>query len=471
MQIKPPQLSIPDDNPFAEDALNRAESAEILTQLISTIDEPFVLAIDSAWGTGKTTFLKMWVQSLKNKGFPCLYFNAWENDFSNDPMVSLIGEIETGIDYIGLVDERKRKLKEYFSKAKELGVTFVKRSLPAAIKIATAGALDLEELSEQALADLATNYAKERIDKYEADKLTVKNFKIRLADFVKELSTVSGTGESRPLIFFIDELDRCRPNYALELLEKAKHLFDIKGIIFILTLDKQQIGHSIRCLYGAGMDVDGYLRRFIDLDYRLPDPPKEVFCRFLFERFGFSEYFKNRVTRDARYETEQFLNVFSNLCVIFGLSLRVQEQCFSQLSLVLRTTPSNFKVYPVFLGTLVALKASNLELYRDYVKKIADAQKVLQYISEMPGGTVFLQENYGIELEAYLVIGHGERKDLNEIRDRYGRTAEDSGQSENNRERARRILGLLDHFSMYDSYGMVAYLAKKIEVADRFITS
>lgn len=62
MLIKVPELIIPQDNPFQNDALGRLESAEILTQLISTINEPFVLSIDSTWGSGKTTFLKMWRQ-------------------------------------------------------------------------------------------------------------------------------------------------------------------------------------------------------------------------------------------------------------------------------------------------------------------------------------------------------------------------------------------------------------------------
>ncbi len=118
MKIKPSKLNIPKDDPFAEDILERKESAEILTQFISTIKEPYVLAIDSAWGTGKTTFIQMWSQLLKNNGYPCIYINAWENDFSDDPLVSLIGEIDAGIKDIKPEKSLKTKAKKSFAKVK-----------------------------------------------------------------------------------------------------------------------------------------------------------------------------------------------------------------------------------------------------------------------------------------------------------------------------------------------------------------
>src|SRR3989338_1346594 len=107
MRIKIPPLNIPENNPFAEDQLERKQSAEVLTQFISTIREPFVLAIDSPWGTGKTTFINMWLRFLKKEAFPCLYFNAWENDFTDDPLVSFIGEMKACLDTVGEASHAK----------------------------------------------------------------------------------------------------------------------------------------------------------------------------------------------------------------------------------------------------------------------------------------------------------------------------------------------------------------------------
>lgn len=141
MKLKPKNLHIPPDNPFAEDKLSRSPGADILTQLVSTIREPFVLAIDSPWGTGKTTFLKMWMALLKTKGFPSLSFNAWDSDFTGDPLVSFIGEMRTSLDLSKINAETPTAAEEYFSKGKKLLGTLARKSVPLAVKLLSQGAL------------------------------------------------------------------------------------------------------------------------------------------------------------------------------------------------------------------------------------------------------------------------------------------------------------------------------------------
>lgn len=87
-------INIPNNDPFENDKLNREPLIENLTKLITDLNQPFVISINSPWGTGKTVFIKMWEQYLKNKNFVTLFFNAWENDFANEPLISLIGEIK-----------------------------------------------------------------------------------------------------------------------------------------------------------------------------------------------------------------------------------------------------------------------------------------------------------------------------------------------------------------------------------------
>src|ERR1041385_3321058 len=107
MKFKPTPIQIAEDDPFKEGLLSRKSSAEVLTDFVSSLTEPFVLAIDSPWGTGKTTFLKMWLQLLRNQKFHCLYFNAWETDFTDSPLVSLIGEVGSEIEKLQLGDDNK----------------------------------------------------------------------------------------------------------------------------------------------------------------------------------------------------------------------------------------------------------------------------------------------------------------------------------------------------------------------------
>ncbi len=110
MKIKIRELEIPITNPFLHDLLGRIY-AEALIQFIATIDEPFVLALNSTWGTGKTTFVKMCSNLMQSEGIKTIYFNAWEKDFSNDPLIPLITEIETIISQIQNTQRNKVCLK------------------------------------------------------------------------------------------------------------------------------------------------------------------------------------------------------------------------------------------------------------------------------------------------------------------------------------------------------------------------
>lgn len=470
MKIKPPEFIISEENPFANDKINRKESVEILTQLISTLGEPFVIAIDSPWGTGKSTFIKMWMQDLKNNHHPYLYFSAWENDFSDDPFVSLIGEIGTGIETIEIEEGRKNRVKEIFSRAKDVGKSLVKKTLPVAIKVATAGVLDIENIYEAAISDFAKKVAEDSIDKYEESKKTIKDFKERLSEFVGEVVNSDQEDNDTNLIFFIDELDRCRPLFAIELLEKIKHLFNIEGIIFVLAIDKEQIGHSIRSVYGEGMDSDGYLRRFIDLDYQLPSPEKNSVCPALFEKFNLEEYFRTRPTREAQYEKEQFIEIFSELFHLFNFSLRVQEQCFSQFSLALRTTPHNYKLYPTFLGALIAIKAASPSLYKDFVGRKKSAEEIIKFIKEYPGGEVFFNEDVGINLEALLLTANVRRNEIKPIIEPFVQLRDDESTEQTVYRRAERMVVILGDIYRQDDCGRLEYLSKKIDMLEQFAT-
>ena len=94
MQLKPVELVIDPSDPFAKDSFARKDIVESLVNIISSQVGPFVIAIDSPWGTGKTTFLKMLKVCLENQNFACMYFSAWETDFAEDPLVAFIGEMD-----------------------------------------------------------------------------------------------------------------------------------------------------------------------------------------------------------------------------------------------------------------------------------------------------------------------------------------------------------------------------------------
>ena len=270
MKLRSSELVIPADNPFSNDLLKREEHVNALADFVENIEEPLVIAVNSPWGTGKTTFLRLLEAVLESRQITSLHFNAWTNDFSDDAFIALVSELG------GFLESGKGKAQteaaKHLTQARHIGAAIVKRSIPALLKMATSGVLDLSKVSEEALASLVESAAADAIKKHDEGKRTIEAFRTSLEKYVAALRA-SRAGEDKtqpPLVFFVDELDRCRPPYAIALLEKIKHLFNVDGLVFVLAIDSVQLGHSLRSVYGRGMNVDGYLRRLIDFDYQLP---------------------------------------------------------------------------------------------------------------------------------------------------------------------------------------------------------
>lgn len=285
MKLKLTPIKIEPSDPFKYDLLGRKEEILNLSLLVSNVNSPAVIAIDSRWGTGKTTFIRMWEQYLKEDIFPCLYFNAWETDFSDDPLVSFLGEMNEGLKT--LIGANK-KAREAWDRTKAAGKQIVKRGLPALVRIGTAGIIDADKIIEDEITKAAGSLAGDALDNYLQQKKAIDEFHFSLTSFVKR------SADGKPLVIFVDELDRCRPNYAIELLERIKHLFNTEGLVFVLALDKEQLGHSIEAVYGNGIDSVGYLRRFIDFEYRLKEPDNASYIDSLFSALELDKFFQPR---------------------------------------------------------------------------------------------------------------------------------------------------------------------------------
>ena len=105
-------ITIDKENPFEMDKLKREEEAKILTSLFDIVGNQMVLAINSPWGTGKTTFLNMWKAYLENEGYSTVYFNCWKNDFVDDPFIAFVEEFREQLDSEVIGREFKEKATE-----------------------------------------------------------------------------------------------------------------------------------------------------------------------------------------------------------------------------------------------------------------------------------------------------------------------------------------------------------------------
>ncbi len=285
MRFSNPVLEIDPKNPFAEDKLDREKICETLTQLVSGISEPFVLSVDAPWGEGKTTFLNMWKASYQQGDGIVIPFNAWETDFSDNALVALLGELDSGIKAICKehgIDDKATKL---FESAKHAGTQLVGLTLNTLVKSSTGGYIDpsriLSDLKD-GKASLSEKLKSDVVADYQNTKKAIAMFRTELEKLAKELSAAGN--DNRSVVICIDELDRCRPTYAVKMLETVKHLFSVPGIVFIIAIDREQVCSSVRVLYGEGCDADGYLQRFFDLNLNLPAPDPVTYIEVLMEK-------------------------------------------------------------------------------------------------------------------------------------------------------------------------------------------
>ncbi len=109
---------------WQDDLLNRKSEGEFLINYLLKRYEQnkntnFILNINATWGFGKTYFLENLALDLKSKRHPVIYFDAWKNDFSNDPLLAFISEIDTQLtDYFPQKDKTKKTIVEGLKKVK-----------------------------------------------------------------------------------------------------------------------------------------------------------------------------------------------------------------------------------------------------------------------------------------------------------------------------------------------------------------
>jgi len=316
------------DNIFEHDKLDRELAIENLSNLIESTHEAFTMSINADWGAGKTTFVKLWKVFLQEKkNVESIYFSAWEDDFSQEPLISILGEINK---YIDEKFQNKEPIKSKVEKVKEIGSKVIKRGLPAFLNGMTGGTIDAEKAIEQAWGAMSEELTKELIDKYAKDKEITQKFKESLEKLLEAINS------EKPFVIFIDELDRCRPLYAIELLERIKHIFGIDGLIFILSIDKKQLSESIKSQYG-NIDTDAYLKRFIDLEYSLQNPSVEKFCDFLYHEYKIEDILKQKNITKKYPSDWNDLELIKYLAIALHLSLREIEQIFIKIHIIFKT--------------------------------------------------------------------------------------------------------------------------------------
>ena len=397
MKHRLPELETPSENPFQYDALERKPLVEFLASLIGRLEGPFVLALDSPWGTGKTTIVKMLQAKLAFDQFQCVYFNAWKVDYVTDPLVALVSVLD---DIHLTEDQAETAFRGHLKTAKKITSVVAKRAVVAGVKAATLGMWDIESDIEKIAADAAGEVAGNLVDAFQKEKRALEEFRVEVE---KAINQLKAAGKKENLVFFIDELDRCRPTFAIEMLERVKHLFDVPNIVFVLAVDKLQLEASTAAVYGEKIDAPEYLRRFIDLDYGIPLLQSKKFTSTLLTRFELDAEFSKRNSQQTQYDKDNFVDTFTQLADVHDMSLRARERCIARLCIVMEQIPSDHYLDPILLALLIVLRIKKAILFRRLCEGIDGPEEVMQYLSKLPGGQVLVAGRSGLAIEAYLI--------------------------------------------------------------------
>lgn len=371
------EAPIGDGDPWHDDFLDRRPLANQLASVVSTIRQPFTIAVSGDYGSGKSFFLRRLNKDLRSS-YKTAFFDAWQSDYADDALASFIAVIQRDVAVTASKEVRARFDSLVSAAAPIIAKAVVKRALgddegKALLSII---GLDAEEAGKKIEAVFD-----ERLKAQQKAAKAVEGFKRRLRDLALEGSDqADGPG----LIVFVDELDRCRPAFAISVLETLKHFFDVPGVVFILGVSEKPLKGAIAAAgYGAS-DHDGYLRRFIDLRLRLPDPPKEKFVISLVRRASLVEDGILTAGQNVENGAVDFVKSFGLMASALGTPLRKQAQVFTECDLALRSMVGRSRD-ALMLPVIAFARHYKEELCREYSQGGGRPEVFAKWVQDLVG--------------------------------------------------------------------------------------
>ena len=258
-----------------QDLLDRQRTINKWTERFIKNGNHLVLAVHAEWGMGKTFFAKQWHEHLKKLNYPVCYIDAFENDFIDDPFkvitFSIINQlkenenIKKGLDKE--IQDFENEGKNYLWEAVKLTGKHTMQSVLSLLPLIKA-----DKTADELVKMYKEEVYKDPYAEEDSYKIHVKNFKEKLEKLVYD---------DKPLVIMVDELDRCKPSFAIELLEKLKHLYDVNNVIFILFINENELANIVKGYYGSELNGHEYLRKFIDIRAELPELNQDTARKFI----------------------------------------------------------------------------------------------------------------------------------------------------------------------------------------------
>ena len=328
-----------------QDEFKRKPIAENIIRLLTSDIDLSPMVIDGGWGTGKTEFCQKLIRLMQQQhpDYQPVYIDAFRSDHSGEPLLALLAEIIkacTPEDTGEQPSEQRKNITRKVAKAAGFVMKTVAKAavghvlkqntddLAEGLQQIINDGQDADSLTET-VTDAAATIASHTID------ATVEALLKEQIEAEKNLETLKAClkelAADKPIILFIDELDRCRPDYAVDMLEVIKHVFDVENVKVVLVTNTKQLRAAINHRYGMEVDAQKYLDKFLKYSFALPD---KIVARFEEERTLVSvEYFKQLI-RNSRMASELqgligqriILNFISDMIERNNISLRETER-------------------------------------------------------------------------------------------------------------------------------------------------
>jgi hypothetical protein len=333
------------ENPFSTDKFNRLPLAGVLNGYLKRLKFGAVIAIDAQWGEGKTWFALNWKKMLNDEGHTAIYIDAFEADYIEDPFSIIAGEVQAVI-------QSSPQRSSFISRAANVALAIA----PTALKIAVRGTgkvllgisdLDgtikdgVEKIFENTEESLGKIF-EEKIKNYNDDKKSISAFRDALSSFAGSLES--------PLVVMIDELDRCKPEFSVKLLERIKHFFNVPNVVFILLMNKRQMHNAIKGVYGEATDAHLYLEKFLNFTFVL-EPPKQEHIR------PFVDHILKKYDIVQDNQVDQYVSGICDLSAAFKMTSRQLERAIALLALAYP-----FQTGGILLAELAILKTCRPDL-------------------------------------------------------------------------------------------------------------
>lgn len=359
-----------------EDVLQRKKVSAALSNLLDRIDDSIVVALHGKWGTGKTYFLKRWVGAHKienGSSGTAVYFDAFAHDYVSDPLPALVS---------ALADRLPASRNDQIQRVKKAAFKLVKPLARVGLAVATFGATEVlnevgdtvaEAVGEETAAGLEKYWAEE-----EARRTAMLEFK-QAIELLASPGTKGNTGAS--VIVVIDELDRCRPDYALEVLEVIKHFFSVPHLHFVLGVNLEALENSVRARYGERIDAQAYLKKFIQITLELPNhlgaehQSKQapiIYLEHLITEMGVPKHIGNRLLSQVKIVSQNN-----------DVSMRDVGKIVSSVTLANSEVLEKETWMPGWIDVMIDLIVSKIirpDLYPKFLNATVDANDLESYL-------------------------------------------------------------------------------------------